>query len=39
MFDFFIIYRLDKINFIDTLLRRFNYKNKNKLFNYFLFIL
>ena len=39
IFDFIISYKSKKINLIDILSKRLNYKNKNKTLNKFLFIL
>ena len=33
IFNFIISYKSNKINLINILLRRLNYKNENKLFN------
>ena len=39
MFDFIVTHKSRKINFINALFKRSNYKSENKLINKFLFIL
>ena len=39
LYNFLVSYKLNKINFINTFLKRLDYKNKNKNINKLLFTL